>query len=267
MNKIGWLIYQDNDAEENASYIDWFINEAKKNNCELKLVLRKSLYTGIRDNQLVTIYNNLPTELPDFCIIRTIEPILQKHFECIHIPCFNNYEVTRICNNKALAHLEINKLGIPAVETYYLNKTELDFLLPLDFPFILKEVNGRGGQQVHLIDSKVSLNTLKPKLNSSELVIQSTDVKAGKDLRVFIIGNKIIKAVLRENEHDFRANFKLGGTARIYNLSADDITSINRIIDRFDFGLVGIDFLIGKNNELLFNEIEDVVGSRILSEK
>lgn len=41
---------------------------------------------------------------------------------------------------------------------------------------------------------------------------------------------------------------------------------IQKIIDHFDFGLVGIDFLIGHDGELIFNEIEDVVGSRTLSE-
>ena len=32
----------------------------------------------------------------------------------------------------------------------------------------------------------------------------------------------------------------------------------------FDFGLVGIDFIVGNDGELIFNEIEDVVGSRML---
>ena len=32
----------------------------------------------------------------------------------------------------------------------------------------------------------------------------------------------------------------------------------------FDIGLAGIDFLIGDNGELIFNEVEDVVGARML---
>ena len=39
---------------------------------------------------------------------------------------------------------------------------------------------------------------------------------------------------------------------------------MNKIIDLFEFGLVGIDFIIGDESELIFNEIEDVVGSRML---
>jgi gamma-F420-2:alpha-L-glutamate ligase len=39
---------------------------------------------------------------------------------------------------------------------------------------------------------------------------------------------------------------------------------VNQILNLFDFGLVGIDFLIGDKGELIFNEIEDVVGARML---
>ena len=32
----------------------------------------------------------------------------------------------------------------------------------------------------------------------------------------------------------------------------------------FDFGMVGIDFILDENNHWLLNEIEDVVGARML---
>ncbi|HLR69910.1 MAG TPA: hypothetical protein VK085_00585, partial [Pseudogracilibacillus sp.] len=104
-----------------------------------------------------------------------------------------------------------------------------------------------------------------PTLNTTDLVIQSTQVQPGKDVRVFIVGKEIVGAVLRENKDDFRANFKLGGTATWYPLHSEQIKMINKIIHHFDFAMVGIDFLIGPDDEFLFNEIEDVVGSRILS--
>jgi len=111
------------------------------------------------------------------------------------------------------------------------------------------------------------IDTIRINLRESikRYFIQSADVMLGKDLRVFVIGKEIIAAVLRVNKNDFRANYKLGGDAILYTLSDKEKKMIQQIIDHFDFGLVGIDFLIGNNGELLFNEIEDVVGSRILS--
>ena len=39
---------------------------------------------------------------------------------------------------------------------------------------------------------------------------------------------------------------------------------MSKIVELFDFGMVGIDFIIGDSGELIFNEIEDVVGARML---
>ena len=39
---------------------------------------------------------------------------------------------------------------------------------------------------------------------------------------------------------------------------------MEKIIGEFDFGLVGIDFLIDEQEDFVFNEIEDVVGARML---
>lgn len=82
---------------------------------------------------------------------------------------------------------------------------------------------------------------------------------------MFVVGKEIIGAVMRENSQDFRANFKLGGSARLYELQENELAIINKITSHFNFDMVGIDFLIDLDGELLFNEIEDVVGSRTLS--
>src|SRR5699024_3841413 len=49
-------------------------------------------------------------------------------------------------------------------------------------------------------------------------------------------------------------------------LSEDKRLLVQRIINHFDFGSVGVDFLLTKDGAFVFNEIEDVAGSRILSE-
>jgi len=36
------------------------------------------------------------------------------------------------------------------------------------------------------------------------------------------------------------------------------------MIDLFEFDMVGIDFILDDNGNLVFNEIEDVVGARML---
>src|SRR5690625_3575694 len=186
--------------------------------------------------------------------------------EICHIETFNSSTISTICNHKMLTHLELNKLNIPMVPTFFTSKNTLSKNPPLAYPLIIKEASGRSGKQVHLIKNDEDWRRAIPLLQTKDIIIQSADVMLGKDLRVFVIGKEIIAAVLRVNKNDFRANFKLGGSAFLYHLTIDEVEMINKIINHFDFGLVGIDFLIDKEGNLLFNEIEDVVGSRILSE-
>ncbi|HLR60352.1 MAG TPA: ATP-grasp domain-containing protein [Pseudogracilibacillus sp.] len=262
--KTGWLIYKKQDALENQSYINWFKEEAKMQNIYLKLILKEDLLIGIDGINYLTLYKNQILDLPDFCVIRTIDATLQAHFAAQNVSCFNNYQTSIICNDKSASHIEIAQLGIPAVQTFHFDSYPQ--APPLSYPFVLKAVNGRSGSEVFFIDNKSDFLNTEKKINNQNFIIQSADVQYGKDLRVFVIGKKIIAAVLRESTADFRANFKLGGTATLYHLNENESKLIKKIIHHFDFGLVGIDFLINNEGDLLFNEIEDVVGSRILSE-
>ena len=85
----------------------------------------------------------------------------------------------------------------------------------------------------------------------------------GKDLRVYVTGNRITAAMLRSSETDFRSNYCLGGQASVYKLSGTEKRIVDTILSSLDIGHCGIDFLFHKGH-LIFNELEDVVGSRML---
>lgn len=261
----GWLIYSKEDVNRNQSYIHWFIDEAKKQQITLTLILREYLHIGIYDQKLFATYKNRSITLPNFAVVRTVEPLLNKHLELLGIKVFNSYKVSKLCNHKINTYMEINQLGIPIMDTIFTTKHHLQKIPPVDYPFVVKEAKGRSGKQVFYIKNpKDWLQTLDT-FSSNDLVIQSANVQKGKDLRVFVIGKEIIGAVLRKNKDDFRANFTLGGTATWYHLSDQERKIIEKIVYAYDFDLVGIDFLIDYEGNLIFNEIEDVVGSRILS--
>jgi RimK family alpha-L-glutamate ligase len=263
----GWLIYRKEDAIENSTYIEWFIKEATKQDVRLELVYREELRIGIQEKVPILSVAGIVTEKPDLVIIRVMEPFLQRQFETMQIPTFNNHRVTSICNHKAYTYLEMNQLGIPIQPTYFVAKDAMPDILPLPFPFVVKTATGHGGKHVFYIHDRLTLQRALQQIDTNDLIIQSTEkIQLGKDVRVFVIGREVIAAVLRENNLDFRANFKLGGTARLFPLTEEMRAMVQTIIDYFDFGLVGIDFLLNEAGEFVFNEIEDVVGSRILSE-
>jgi gamma-F420-2:alpha-L-glutamate ligase len=261
----GWLIYAREDAEQNKSFIEWFIKEAHLQHLSLKLVLTEELTIGITKNNPAIHLNGEKTVLPHAAIVRTMDSFLSRHLEVCGISVFNPSHVSRICNDKALTHQYVSNLSIPMVDMVFPGKAQLLQIQPFDFPFIIKENTGRGGSGVHFIENKKELSACMESFEQRDFIVQKCNVQLGKDLRVFIVGKKIVGAVLRENNHDFRANFKLGGTAVFYRLNGQERALVEKVIHAFDFGMAGIDFLIGENGELLFNEIEDVVGSRTLS--
>lgn len=263
LQKKGWLIYTKKDAQRNKSYIEWFQKEAKLQNLSLPLVLREDLTVGIDEHQTMIKHQSL--SLPDFVVMRTIEPILSEIFEQKGIRVFNSATISYLCNDKRNTYRAMNKLNIPMVSTFFTHQRNLTTNPPLAFPFIIKNAYGRGGNHVYMVESKKDWVHTYKKLEELPLILQTCQVQLGVDIRVFVIGKQIIGAVKRENTKDFRANINQGGIATWYALNEKEKSLINQIINAYDFDLVGIDFLLDPKGNLLFNEIEDVVGSRTLS--
>lgn len=265
----GWLIYSRADTERNKEYIKWMLEEAAELNMSLTLLCKEELSLVIQDGTFRVLHQKVELMIPEFAIIRTIDLTLSKHLEFMGIKTFNSSEVSLICNNKALTHQYVAQMGIPMLETYVSHTCvllESPELIALEYPFVLKTVTGRGGNEVFLIHSTADLEDICLRLANREVILQKLAGQAGKDVRVFVIGKEIIAAVLRYSEIDFRANHSLGGQSRLYELNEAETDFVKKIISHFDFGMVGIDFVFDHNGQFLFNEIEDVVGSRTLSQ-
>ncbi|KMJ60316.1 hypothetical protein AB685_05750 [Bacillus sp. LL01] len=265
MRKRGWLIYEEKHSKKNKSFIQWFVEESEELDIDLTFLLQSQIFFGIRDSQLEIMIDGQKSEAPDFVVMRNISPLFSEQLERMNIPCFNSHQVAAICNDKAKTHQFLAGKGIPMLDTYFVTSDELQpGNLPLPYPFVVKSSAGRGGVEVFLVENEEQLETTKEELSSLPLVVQPLAEVPGKDLRVYVLGKEIVAAVLRTNENSFKANYSLGGSAEVYTLSDVERELVEKIMDQFDFGLVGVDFLFNEKGQLLFNEIEDVVGCRML---
>lgn len=262
-----YLIYESNAAAKNKGLIDIFIKEGKDIGVEIDLLFSEKLSYGIRNNILFASYENIPLMMPDFIICRIINPLLSRHFELMGIPVFNNSVVADICNNKLKTHQYLSRTGIRMTDTFFITKKErLKYNSEgLTYPSVVKSACGHGGESVFLVNNSLELYEAINMIDD-DIAIQRPVTELGKDMRVYVVGKNIVAAVLRESHSDFRSNYSLGGKATLKELSTDEINIVNNIIEVFDFGMVGIDFIFD-NGKMLFNEIEDVVGSRMLYAK
>ena len=266
MKTKGWLIYEAEHAKKNRAFIEWFLDEARELDIELDFILQTSISFGVRNNELAILLDGAQLmEAPDFVIMRNIDPLFNEQLECLGIPCFNSHLVSVICNDKAKTHQYLAGQGVPMLDTFFITADELlTGNLPLPFPFVIKTRTGRGGGDVFMVEDSDQLQAVHAELSARSIILQPLAGSPGKDLRVYVLGSEIVGAVLRSNQTSFKANFTLGGQAEAYILNEWELTVVNKIIQQFDFGLVGIDFLFDENGCLLFNEIEDVVGCRTL---
>lgn len=270
MKKTGWLIYNREMANINSGFISWFMSEALLLHAQLKLIIKEDLHYGVINDQLSLFHNGVEACEPDFAIMRNNDPLLTEQLELLNITVFNSSFVSQISNHKGRTHQFLAGKDIPMLDTVFISRDEFcpEYdLLPFPYPVVIKEVAGRGGSQVYAAACHEEISEILEKVQAKELIIQRMGDVPGRDVRVFVIGGEIIAAILRSSDQDFRANFSLGGSAQLFELNEMQRHLVEKVIAAFngELGFVGIDFLFAKDGSFIFNEIEDVAGSRTLS--
>ncbi len=237
----GLLFYEKADAEKNRDYIQWFMDEAGKKAIGLSLVLIEDFFRkGLSPEQLSS----------GFALNRSRSYELAVALELNGIRVMNNSEITLLGNNKLAAYKYARDAGVdfsPVLASWE-SESEL----------ITKQVKGHGGEGVEVIKPPYpdfDRNSLQQRLQSN---------LAG-DLRFYILNNEIVQAVLRRPRQGYVSNFSRGGQIEIYKPSPAEEKLVCKLTGRLHIDYAGLDFLLLKDGTLLFNEIEDVVGSRMLS--
>lgn len=231
---IGHIIYKKVDA--NINYISWIINEFLKEGITLKLLYEEDfLKHGLN-------------EKTDFIINKTRNVNITYMFEINNIRVFNNSKVSELSSNKLKAYSYAKKNRINSSDIL-LYKTEENF--------IKKTVDGHGGNDVQLSNNIF--------LEDDNWLCQKFAKNTVGDIRFYIVGNKIINACIRKNENSFLHNYKKGASISIYNYSKDEEQLVYKFLNNIYCDYAGVDFLLQSDGHLLFNEIEDVCGSIMLS--
>ena len=245
----GLLIYDRIGAKRNEWFIDRLIACASQRGCELSLIIYEDGF------------NNTLDVKPDFAIVRTIHPELNRMLEDIGVPSFNNYVTSRIANDKWKTCLLASELGISVMDTLPLSSVDDPELLP--YPIVIKSTNGHGGSEVFLANNPEECKQAVTLLAQKSAIVQRMCDEPGVDMRVYVLGGKILRAVKRTSQVDFRSNFSLGGKVDLAAPTKEMEEAISRLQSVLKSDLVGVDFIRHAGRWVL-NEIEDVVGTRML---
>ena len=243
----GYLVYEKEDAVKNKAYIDWLIEEASKKALEVKLIINnKEIFNLNMDEEKL--------DEIDFVINRSRDYKVTEFFESKKIRVFNKSKFCLLGNDKLLAYEFIDNLEINYPRIYKDEKEALE----TDEKIIVKPKAGHGGEGIKIFNDE--------RLDFEANVYQEFIEDYVGDIRFYVINNEVVNSVIRKPKEDsLVSNFTKGGNIEIYNMKNKDKEILNKILENIEIDYGGIDFLLLKNGEILFNEFEDAVGSRMLS--
>lgn len=260
--KKGHLIYNKFESIRNKWLVKHYIEEGAKLGLDLELLIEEHIDMVVdREGQKIK-YKGAFLDKPDFVIMRTRHTNLALFYENMGLRVFNNSRVHTITNDKMNGYVFAKNAGIEVLATeakFDLDEDEAN----IPYPFVFKPLDGKGGLNVFLINDMddykeaFMINKERPYLR------QQVASEVGKDLRIYIIGGKVICAYLRTSQGDFRSNFCLGGSATPYELGEAEKDIVKRVTDHLDVDYIGLDLLFHEGRPV-FNEIENVVGARMV---
>lgn len=265
----GWIIYNGTlNVPKILKLVDSLVEDGKKLNIKLEAVKNTEIipmYSKSGEAELVYLKS---LEEPKFIIFWDKDVLLAKHLEKMGFKVFNSSEAIKNCDYKGLMHLVLSNNNIrmprtilsPMIFDYSLNSE--DYLVQcyeaLGESVIIKESMGSFGMQVYLINNREEFINKVTELNKKNIdfIIQE-NIKSsfGRDIRVNIIGDKVIGAMLRESEKDFRANISQGGKGRLIDLTEEQEKLALKAHKALGLDFSGVDLLFGENNKPIICEV------------
>lgn len=258
-----WILYDSERIAVNQEFAEMLKNACEERRIQCSVMIDSEITISVQQNRMQLFYQGRPCVAPDFVIRRCVNDKLTLYLEAMNIRVFNNSQVSVICNDKFLTYQTACALGIDTVDSFLFSSSSDLNCIEFDAPYIVKSRFGHGGKDVMRFSSINEVRDICCPPEAGRLILQPYMECGTSDIRCYIMGNTLISAVKRTAVDGFKSNFCLGGKAESYNLSVSQEQIVRRIAATFPMSFIGIDFFLN-NDKFILNEIEDVVGTRML---
>jgi RimK family alpha-L-glutamate ligase len=237
---------------------DRFIEESEKSNIDFSLVYADEIDLLVsRDDRKSIRYQNNIVSLPDVLLARTGSATgnynlsVLRQFERLNVLTLPNSDSIIASKDKMYANQILAQAGLPIPKTL-LTRFPVESALverQIGFPCVLKVVTGSHGAGVYLCETPKQFEDLSELISSldfrnSMIVQEYIKHSEGKDLRVIVIGGKVMGAMLREStDGSFKANISRGGVGKPYEVDDEmEMLSI-QVAKTLNLDIAGVDLL------------------------
>lgn len=213
-----------------------------------------------------TLCSQLP-EKYDFCVYFDKDKYMSEMLEKSGVRLFNNHEAIRVCDDKMQTYIALSKHGVKMPKTLsgllcyepteaVKEETLARIEQTLAYPVIVKECFGSLGKGVFMARNRAELTCIAERVKCKPHLFQETvQTSIGRDVRVIVVGGKVLCAMLRQSDCDFRSNIELGGTGYPYQPSEKIIALCEKAASILGLDYCGIDILFGERNEPILCEV------------
>jgi len=217
---------------------------------DFDIIVDRNIHSGIK-------LRGETIELPKLVLVRLGAGILPfqlavvRHFEQAGVSCVNGSEPIETVKDKLRTSQILSRHGIPIPNTMMV-RFPIDEKLVKDnigFPCVVKVVTGSYGEGVYLCERQRDFKKLMEFVdnlgNKKTMIVQEyLGERPGEDLRVLVIGGKVVGAMKRTApEGDFRANITNGGTGSRFEVT-EEIDYLARETARsLKLDIAGVDLL------------------------
>ena len=243
-----------------------FVDEGKKSGHQVYVVKVEGAIIGY-DDGVYKIYNADDSEGFEISSSDTVAIVrgsvrlkksyldLLSRLEKIGVCMVNSRETIEISADKYRTYVKLQDFGLTQPKTVLIPNEDTweQALESLDskFPIIMKTLEGSKGVGVLFIESERQIESLVQLLyNQNEnvdLLIQEY-IKTDGDVRVIVLGGKIIASMKREIiEGDFRSNVSQGAKVKEYPLTELEVEECLLAAKAIDGSWTAVDFIPSKN--------------------
>ncbi len=271
--KYAWLVVNAflQSGKFHAHYT-WLQKAAKERGIILECKSNAELAAGVVEGGIVSLSEKEDAGRqkgkPDFVIFWDKDTSLAAAMEDAGYRLFNRAHAIALCDNKyetlrVLARSGAYRIprsvlapmtfsGVGYTNTAFLDRVEQLF----GYPMVVKECYGSFGMQVFLAREREELVRLTRERGGVPFLYQEFIASsAGRDVRLQVVGDRVVAAMERRSEQDFRANITAGGKMRLFQ---PDVSWETLAVDvcrelGLDFG--GVDILFGADGEPVICEV------------
>ena len=235
-----------------------FIEEADKYGIDFTVVFADEIDLIVsRDDRKSIRFRNDIVALPDSLLARTgsgtgyFNLSVIRQFERLNVPTLPNSSSIEASKDKMYANQILAQAGLPIPKTMLTRfpcKAELVEKV-VGFPCVLKVVTGSHGAGVYLCENAKQFEDLSELISSldgkTSMIIQEyIKFSEGRDLRVIVVGGRVIGAMQRTStDGSFKANISRGGKGEPYDVDDEMEMLAIQVAKVLDLDVAGVDLL------------------------